>query len=107
MLRLNPLQRKLFRGLLSKLLIFPALWYFIWAIYPLATSPYLQTVGFDPLFYLMASLFNWICFVVSLLAAVALEIFIDNPQLRKNLFHLDRGKHKEKSSDGKKKLDLF
>jgi hypothetical protein len=99
------------KKLLSKLLFFPAIWFFFWAIYPLATSPYLLQ-GFDLLFYLMLSLFNWILFVVSLMAAVVCEMMIANPNLRRALTHIERGKSRQgvaqkPEGEKEKKLPLY
>jgi len=108
--RLNNIQNAFLKGLLTKLLFFPAIWYFFWAIYPLATNPYLLQ-GFDPVFYIMLSLFNWLCFIITLLGAAAIELLISNPQLRKNLLHIERGKPKTTEESPKeqkeKKLPVY
>ena len=89
LLRLTPFQKLFLKNLITKMLIFPSIWYFVWAIYPLATSPYLQE-GFDLAFYIMLSMFNWLCFVLSLLGAIAIEMIIADPAMRKNLLRLER-----------------
>lgn len=99
-LKLNTVQRAILKNLLSKILLFPAIWFFVWAIYPLATSPYLLQ-GFDILFYLMLSLKNWLLFLVSLLGAVVIEMLIANPELRRSLMHIERGAHPSVSSGDK------
>lgn len=110
--KLNDFQKTFLKTLFSKMLFFPAIWYFIWAIYPLATDPYLLQ-GFDLVFYIMLSLFNWLCFIITLLGAVAIEMIIANPELRHSLTHLERGKPRKREEgkpekeQKKEKLPLF
>jgi hypothetical protein len=107
--RLKPLQRCFLKSLLSKLLFFPSVWCFVWAIYPLAWEENRQ-----PIYYLMLSLYNWLCFIITLIGAVVIEMIIAHPELRRSLTHIERGKPKqqkigEKGKERKKekKLPLY
>jgi hypothetical protein len=92
--RLKPLQRSFLKSLLSKLLIFPALFFFVLALLPIG----------DPLpIYIMLTLFDWLCFLICLIGAVGLEMVVSKPELRRSLTHIERGKPKEQKKGEKKK----
>lgn len=92
LLSLKPMQKLFLKSLLKKLSLCPAFFFFFWAIFPLA-----WTRPFD--LYIMLSLFNWLCFMLSVFGAILLEMLITYPDLRKKLTHLERGITKEKKTE--------
>lgn len=86
--RLNPVQKAFLKSFLTKILLFPALFFFIKAIEPLGT---------DLIYYIMATTFDWLLFLVSVIAVVMIELLSSNPEIRGYFFHLDRDKQEEEA----------
>jgi uncharacterized membrane protein len=67
-------------SVLIKLLWLPALWFFFWAIYPLA-----WVANGEPIYYIMLSLSNWLCMILSIFAAVVLKALLLDSKMRPKL----------------------
>lgn len=87
--RLNTIQKLFLKELLSRVLYFPAIWFFFWAIYPLATTG-------NMMIYVMTSMFNWLLFIVSLVVMVFIDLLWKNPDVRNYFRHIERGAAQKK-----------
>jgi hypothetical protein len=90
------MQKTFMKSLLKKASLFPAFFFLFWAIFPLAWNR-----PFD--LYIMVSLFNWLCFILSLFGAILLEMLMAYPDLRKNLTHFERGITQKKKTTAEAK----
>lgn len=96
--RLNAIQKSFLTAIAKKLLLFPALYYFYQAMLPLGT---------DFQLYMMLTLSSWLLFLLFLVGACMVEIFIDKPDIRRWFTHIDKGKQQpftvQSEKDKKKK----
>jgi hypothetical protein len=119
--KLKPLQLKLLKGLIGKLLMIPSFFFFFQAIYPIYLYPWI--LGY-PLIYFMLTVFDWLMLILMMTGATVIELIINTPDLLKKIrsVKFERGTTRrpnekrepskgESSSEGKErkeeKLELF
>ena len=120
-LKLKPLQLKLLKGLIGKLLMIPSFFFFFQAIYPIYLYPWI--LGY-PLIYFMLTVFDWLMLLLMMAGATVIELALNTPDLLKKIrsIKFERGKSEtgirreprkeaKSSEEGKErkeeKLELF
>lgn len=86
-IKLNPIQKQFLKTIVSKLLWFPAIYFFIQAIYPIM-------LGKDPLLVIMYSIYHWILFTVSIVGLAFTELVLNDPEIRRYFLTIERGLRK-------------
>lgn len=86
-IKLNPIQKQFLKTIVSKLLWFPAIYFFIQAIYPIM-------LGKDPLLVIMYSMYFWILFTVSIVGLAFAELVLNDAEIRRYFLTIERGLRK-------------
>lgn len=86
-IKLNPIQKQFLKTIVSKLLWFPAIYFFIQAIYPIM-------LGKDPLLVIMYSMYFWILFTVSIVGLAFTELVLNDAEIRRYFLTIERGLRK-------------
>jgi hypothetical protein len=95
MFKLTKLQKEFVVGIFKMTLLFPPMYFFVLAMLP---------IGKDPILYIMLTSFYWILFIVSIIGAVWIGMFLEHPEMRSNFLHLDR-RPRKKGSDAPTSFD--